>query len=107
MIYAYRNVEQPNTYRLQSEKSRETYHRRQAFKDAGATWDGRHWIVDNGQRQALGIERMMRVSGHDSTCGLEETALVPESHAVVGERISHFCGHCDSWGGMIVEKVEE
>lgn len=39
------------------------------------------------------------------SCGADETEMVPESKAIVGNRVSVFCGHCDSRSTMTVEAV--
>jgi hypothetical protein len=103
-VYAYHVVGQPGRYYLKGNRTSDTYHHRQQYKTAGAEWDGTHWTVDDDQRRALGIERMVRVKGVHS-CGHEEIELVPESLAIVGTTISVFCGWCDGRGSMRIDEI--
>lgn len=54
MVYAYPIIGVEGTFYLQGERPHETYHRREKYKLAGATWDGKHWIVTDDQRLSLG-----------------------------------------------------
>jgi hypothetical protein len=104
MIRAYPKLRRPGHYYLDSDRNGETYRDRELIKAAGGKWDGRHWAITEDQRQSLGYPRMVLVAGTTS-CNIRETAMVPESDAVLGKSIRIFCGHCDSYGPITVEEI--
>lgn len=94
MLRAYKRNTNDVTYYVSSDRSGETYPRRDQFKRVGAKWDGHHWIVDEEQRLALNIPKMVWV--RVQPCHGDDKHLVLETKAIVGQTVDSFCGMCDS-----------
>lgn len=93
------------TYYLDPYAPSDTFHAKERIKAAGARWDGRHWIVTEDQRQALGYERLLWVRAIGCHVPEPELFLVRESKAIVGAYFDGFCSRCDSQAGMKITAV--
>lgn len=98
MLVAY-----PNgfNYNIASDSGRnsETYHARDRLREAGCFWSGSKWDCSESMVDALGIEKMVRVTHttcHESETSWENQTWCKSSKAVVGNYIDVFCGRCDS-----------
>lgn len=87
-------------YRIDATWPYETYQRRGSLKGVGAQWvkttpyNG-HWEATDEQVKALHIEKAIWVDA--TTCHEKDNVMfIPESKAVVGNRVEAFCGLCDS-----------
>lgn len=96
MIYAY--PESDNTYRLTSDRSSETYNKREQIKMYGGHWDGHNWKIKEGSlkslKVAVPIKRMhlVIVAAH---CHEDEKSMwVTEDDLKRGYVITG-CGLCD------------
>lgn len=93
------------TYYLDPYAPSDTYHARDRIKDAGGRWDGRHWIVTDEQRVALGFERLLWVMAEGCHIPAPERFLVRESKAVSGSYFDGFCSRCDSHARLKIMAV--
>lgn len=93
------------TYYLDPYTPSDTYHARERIKDAGGRWDGRHWIVTDDQRQALGFERLLWVMAEGCHIPAPERFLVRESKAVSWSYFDGFCSLCDSHARLKITAV--
>lgn len=95
-----------DSYRVASyrHKKSDTYHAKERLRKHGATWNGKHWIVTNEQREALGIPRIFWVIA--PTCHEENhVTFCLETQAEVNKSIRTFCAHCDSECFSKIRKV--
>ena len=94
MIRAYPRAD--GTFRLDSDRSSETYHIREKIKALGGHFEGRSWYVSEGALESLPVHRMYRVLLAEHCHTPEEAGYATEADIERGWTLGS-CLRCDSF----------